>query len=117
MNNKAIYHLIKGHAAYQALPRKVSNQVLLQLHHAWVAFFEALQAWKEHPELFTGRPNLPKYQHTTAGRTLLVSEWGASWKREVDRGVIAVSGLGELVQTPQTRKTLEQVRSVPEGDQ
>jgi putative transposase len=34
----------------------------------------------------------------------------------VDRGVIAVSGLGELVQTHQTRKTLDQVRIVPEGD-
>ena len=39
LNTRAVYHLIKGHAAYQALPRKVSNQVLLQLHHAWESFF------------------------------------------------------------------------------
>ena len=34
---------IKSHEAYQALPRKVGNQVLIQLHKAWVAFFEAMR--------------------------------------------------------------------------
>src|SRR5690349_10250174 len=68
LNTVALYHQIKGHAAYQALPRKVSNQVLLQLHHAWESFFEAMQVWREHPEQFTGRPKLPKYKHKTAGR-------------------------------------------------
>jgi transposase len=53
-----VFHQIKSHEAYQGLPRKVSNQVLLQLHKAWVAFFEAMEAWKEHPERFTGRPKL-----------------------------------------------------------
>jgi putative transposase len=116
LNNVAVYHQIKGHAAYQALPRKVSNQVLLQLHQAWGSFFEALQAWREHPEQFTGRPNLPKYKHKTAGRNLLVYEWGAIWKRELNRGLVAVSGLGILGQTKQTRKTVDLVRLVPKGD-
>ena len=44
----AVFHQVKSHEAYQALPRKVSNQVLLQLHHAWVSFFEAMDAWREH---------------------------------------------------------------------
>jgi len=34
LNNGAVYHQIKGHAAYQALPRKVSNQILIQLPKA-----------------------------------------------------------------------------------
>lgn len=116
LNNVAIYHLIKGHAAYQALPRKVSNQALLQLHHAWESFFEAMDAWREHPEQFTGRPKVPRYKHKTAGRNLLIYEWGAIWKRELNRGVVAVSGLGVLGQTMQTRKTVDQVRLVPKGD-
>ncbi len=116
LNNAAIYHQIKDHEAYQALPRKASNQVLLQLHHAWVAFFEAIEAWRDHPEQFTGRPKLPKYKHKTAGRNLLVYELGAIWKRELNQGVIAVSGLGVLVQTKQTRQTIKQVRIVPKGD-
>jgi putative transposase len=48
LNNTAVFHLMKEHEAYQALPRKVSNQVLLQLHKAWVSFFEAMEVWREH---------------------------------------------------------------------
>ena len=68
LNNSAVFHLMKEHEAYQALPRKVSNQVLLQLHKAWVSFFEAMEGWREHPEQFTGRPKLPGYKHKTEGR-------------------------------------------------
>src|SRR5262245_7552029 len=63
LNNVAVFHQIKSHEAYQALPRKVSNQVLLQLHQAWVSFFEAMDVWCEHPEQFMGRPKPPGYKH------------------------------------------------------
>src|SRR6266852_8090200 len=43
LDNVKVFHLIKSHQAYQALPRKVGNQVLIQLHTAWVAFFEAMR--------------------------------------------------------------------------
>ena len=43
LNNSATFHLLKATEAYQALPAKVANQVLLQLHHAWTAF---LQPWR-----------------------------------------------------------------------
>ena len=115
LNNTAVFHLIKEHEAYQALPRKVSNQVLLQLHRAWVGFFAAMEEWHEHPERFTGRPNLPGYKHKTEGRNLLVYEKGAIWKRELEQGVIAVSELGALVQTAQSRETISEVRMVPKG--
>ena len=78
LNTVAIFHRIKSHEAYQALPRKVSNQVLIQLHNAWVGFFEAMHAWREHPEQFTGRPKLPGYKHKTAGRNRARS---TSWAR------------------------------------
>jgi putative transposase len=116
LNNTAVFHLMREHEAYQALPRKVSNQVLLQLHQAWVSFFEAMETWRGHPEQFTGRPKLPGYKHKTEGRNLLVYEKGAIWKRELDQGVIAVSELGALVQTAQIRETVSEVRMVPKGD-
>lgn len=72
-----------------------------------------MNAWRKHPEPFTGRPNQPKYKHKTAGRNLLIYEWGAIWKREFNWGLIAVSGLGVLGQTKQTRKTVDQVRLAP----
>ncbi|WP_244422228.1 hypothetical protein [Ktedonobacter racemifer] len=35
----AIFHRLKHHEAYCALPRKVSNAILIQLHDNWVSFF------------------------------------------------------------------------------
>ena len=74
LNTTEVFHQIKSHEAYQALPRKVSNQVLIQLHDAWRAFFEAIAEWREHPEKFLSRPKLPKYKHKTEGRNLPVYE-------------------------------------------
>ena len=68
LNNAATFHLLKETDAYQALPAKVANQVLLQLHHAWKGFFAAMEVYREDPARFTGRPRLPKYLHKTQGR-------------------------------------------------
>jgi hypothetical protein len=62
LNNAVVYHLVKSSDAYKALPRKVSNQVLIQLDQAWTAFFEEVEAHREHPGRFTGRPKLPNWQ-------------------------------------------------------
>jgi putative transposase len=110
-----VFHQIKSHEAYQALPRKVSNQVLIQLHKAWVAFFEAMSEWHEHPEKFLGRPGLPKYKHKTEGRNLLVYEKGAISQRALKRGLLSLSALGELVKTRQKKETIVQARLVPRG--
>src|SRR5260221_13449875 len=87
LNNVEIFHQIKSHEAYQALPRKVSKQVLIQLHDAWKSFFEALAEWREHPEKFLGRPKLPKYKHKTEGRNLLVYGGKVVSYRELERRV------------------------------
>lgn len=115
LDNVKVFHLIKSSTAYKALPAKVSNQVLIQLHKAWVAFFEAMAQWREHPEKFLGRPKLPKYKHKTEGRNLLIYEMGAVSKRVLKRGMISLSGLGELVPTKQPRETVVQVRVIPRG--
>ena len=44
-----IFHRLKQQECYQALPRKVSNAILIQLHKNWVGFFEALKAYQEDP--------------------------------------------------------------------
>ena len=112
LNNTEVYHLVKSSDAYQALPAKVSNQVLIQLHKAWVSFLEAMQEWREHPDKFLGRPKLPKYKHKTAGRNLLVYEKGAISKRGLKRGRISLSALGKLVATKQKREHVVQARVV-----
>ena len=116
LNNTAVYHLVKSSEAYQALPRKVSNQVLIQLDQAWSAFYEQVEAYREHPERFTGRPRLPRNKHKTQGRNLLVFERGAIWKAQLAQREIAVSQLGWLVETKQNPKHVKQVRIVPKAD-
>ncbi len=63
---------MQSHEAYKALPAKVSQQVLIQLHNNWTSFFEAREAYEQDPSQFTGRPRLPKYKHKTEGRNMLV---------------------------------------------
>ncbi|MHC5832248.1 MAG: RNA-guided endonuclease TnpB family protein, partial [Nostoc sp.] len=67
LNNVAIFHLVKQHESYQALPRKVSNQVLIVLHRNWKSFFEATKAYNQDPSKFLGRPKLPKYKDKEKG--------------------------------------------------
>src|SRR5215831_1540797 len=115
LNNSATFHLLKAPEAYQALPAKVSHQVLLQLHQDWKAFFEAMEVYRECPARFTGRPKLPKYLHKTKGRNVLVFELGCIWKAELRQREIAVSQLGYLGETRQQPASVRQVRLVPKA--
>jgi putative transposase len=117
LNNTATFHLLKETDAYQALPAKVANQVLIQLHQAWTSFFEASAAYHADPSKFTGRPKLPKYKHKTEGRNLLVFELGCIWKADLRWREIAVSGLGRIAETKQAPESVQQVRIVPKADQ
>ena len=102
---------MQSHEAYKALPSKVSQQVLIQLHKNWTAFFEALEAYKENPSTFTGRPRLPKYKHKTEGRNVLVYTVQALSKKGLRDGLIRPSGLPITIETEHI--TVDQVRIVP----
>ncbi len=102
---------MQSHEAYKALPAKVSQQVLRQLHHDWDSFFKARAAYEEDPSKFTGRPRLPKYKHKTEGRNILVYTVQAISKRGLKRGLIQPSMLPIEVKTQQ--KDIDQVRIVP----
>ncbi len=108
---KELYQAVKSQDCYIALPRKVSNQVLIQLRTAWTSFFKALAAWREAPEKFLGRPRLPKYKHKTEGRNILTYENGAIHKRSLKKGLIDVSSLHLAI--PTEHKKVTQVRIVP----
>ena len=50
-----IFHRVKHLECYQALPRKVSNSILILIDKNWRSFKAALKAWSEHPEKFSGK--------------------------------------------------------------
>ena len=114
----AIFQRLKQQECYQALPRKVSNAILIQLHHNWVGFFEALKAYQEDPSPFTGRPKLPGYKHKEKGRNILVYDKQALGKRVFHKtGRLVPSGLRIEVATRLTDwEKIAQVRIVPRLD-
>src|SRR5437764_9159293 len=89
-----IFHRIKHMECYQALPRKVSNSILILIHKNWVAFFKAKEAYKEDPSQFVGRPKIPGYKDKEKGRNILIYDKQALGKRAFKKtGKLIPSGL------------------------
>jgi putative transposase len=111
-----VFHRVKHLDCYQALPRKVSNSILILIHKNWVSFFKGLEEWKEHPEKFTSRPKIPGYKHKEKGRNILIYDKQAIGKRIFKRtGKIVPSGLSIEIETKVAWEHLDQVRIVPRG--
>lgn len=106
-----VYHEIKHHEAYKALPAKVGNDVLRLLDKNWKSFFKATKAWKIDPTSFVGRPALPKYKDKQKGRNILIYDSQALSKKALKKGLIHPSLLAIEVQTKQTN--VQQVRIIP----
>jgi len=115
LDHVKVFHLIKNHEAYRALPAKVSNSILIQLHKAWVGFFNSREEWNAHPEKFRGRPKLPKYKHKEQGRFLLTYDTQALGKRIFKKtGMLVPSGLTCMIPTKITAwERIDQLRIVP----
>src|SRR6266567_1597740 len=84
-----VFQRLKHHEAYCALPRKVSNSILIQLHKNWIAFFKGNAAYREDPSKFLGRPKLPNYKDKEKGRSILIYDMQAISKRALRRNMIA----------------------------
>ncbi|MHC5723866.1 MAG: RNA-guided endonuclease InsQ/TnpB family protein [Nostoc sp.] len=115
LNNVAIFHLVKQHESYTALPRKVSNQVLIVLHRNWKSFFEALLAYNQDPSKFLGRPKLPKYKDKETGRNILIYELGAISKPALRKGIVKLSQTNIKVST--SVSNIREVRIIPKSGQ
>src|SRR5262249_12080756 len=71
LNYNTMDKVMQKHEAYRGLPTKVAQEVVKQVHEAWVSYFEACDAYREHPEKFTGHPRIPGYKDKASGRNLL----------------------------------------------
>jgi putative transposase len=111
-----IFRRIKHMDCYRALPRKVSNSILILIHENWVAFFKAIKAYKADPQAFLGRPRIPGYKDKEKGRNILIYDKQALGKRAFKRtGKLVASGLPLEIETKVTWEQLDQVRIVPRG--
>ncbi|HEY7127826.1 MAG TPA: transposase [Ktedonobacterales bacterium] len=112
LDYQAVYHQMKHHEAYRALPTKVAQQVLRLLDANWKAYFAACQAYRDDPSKFVGRPKMPHYKDKTDGRQVLIYTTQALATAALRRGEICPSKLSITIQTKQTR--IAQVRIVPQ---
>jgi putative transposase len=111
-----VFHRVKQLDCYQALPRKVSNSILILIDKNWRSFRNALAQWYEHPEKFTGKPRIPCYKPKEEGRNILIYDVQALGKRAFKKtGKLIPSGLGIEIATKVKWEVLHQVRIVPQG--
>jgi putative transposase len=112
-----IFHRVKYLDCYQALPRKVSNSILILIDKNWKSFRKSLKAWKKYPEKYTGKPKIPGYKHKEKGRNILIYDKQALGKRIFkETGKLVPSGLPIQIATRVEWEALDQVRIVPRLD-
>ncbi|VEP16974.1 transposase [Hyella patelloides LEGE 07179] len=110
-----VYHACKSTPDYQALPAKVSQQVLRLLEQNWKSFLNAIKAYKIAPDKFKGRPKLPRYKDKNKGRNLLVYTIQAISKPWLKKGIVKLSGVDILI--PTKVENIDQVRVIPKTGQ
>jgi IS605 OrfB family transposase len=116
LNYNKMAQLMKSHPAYKALPAKVSQQILMRLDKNWQGFFEAIKAYKTQPTKFTGCPKLPKYKDKVKGRNILVYTIQAISSKQLNQGIIKLSGTDISIKTQVKPEQICQIRLVPKCD-
>ncbi|MDY7006724.1 MAG: transposase [Cyanobacteriota bacterium] len=98
---------------YQAMPAKVSQQILMILDRNWKSFLAANEVYKQDPSKFNARPRLPRYKNKITGRNIVVYTTQAISKRHLKQGIINPSKTGIYLKTLVPTSQIKQVRLVP----
>ncbi|NEP08778.1 MAG: IS200/IS605 family element transposase accessory protein TnpB, partial [Symploca sp. SIO2C1] len=107
--------LMKTTEQYQALPAKVSQQILRGLDRNWKSFFQASSEFKTNQEKFLGKPKIPGYKDKKKGRNLLVYTIQALSKVALKQGLVKLSGTSIELPT-KVASLIAEVRIVPKCD-
>jgi len=111
INYKTIQKICQTTSDYQALPAKVSQQVLIKLCESWQSFKVSKWEYFVNPEKFLARPKLPKYKHKSLGRFVATYTAQAVSKKQLKKGFIHLSGTKIYLRTKV--KNVHQVRLIP----
>ncbi|NET40737.1 transposase [Okeania sp. SIO2B3] len=98
---------------YQAMPAKVSQQILMILDRNWKSFLAANEVYKQNPSKFNARPRLPRYKNKITGRNIVVYTTQAISNRQLKQGIINPSKTGIYLKTLVPTSQIKQVRLVP----
>ena len=112
-NYHDIQKTLQNQEDYQAMPAKVSQQILMILERNWKSFKEANVAYKETPSKFKARPHLPGYKHKVKGRNVIVYTKQAISKKQLKKGIVHPSQTEIYLKTNVDTTQIKQVRLVP----
>ncbi len=90
---------LQSQSDYQAMPAKVSQQILMIIDRNWKSFLAANEVYKENPSKFKAAPRLPRYKNKITGRNILVYTTQAISKRQLKQGIINPSKTGIYLKT------------------
>ena len=110
LDYEAIYHQMKGHEAYQALPQSGSAGLRL-LDKNWQSYFAACEAYREDPSKFRKPPEDAPLQAQDGWALRPGLHHAGPLPGWLEAGLIQPSMLPITIQTKQTR--IAQVRIVP----
>ena len=100
---------------YNSLPAQTAQQILKLIDKSWKSFFNAIKAWKKHPENFNAKPNPPRYKKKNGEHILVFT----NQQCKIKGGVIKFPkkmGKGIEVKTRLSDDTkLREVRFIPKG--
>ncbi|NEP41912.1 MAG: IS200/IS605 family element transposase accessory protein TnpB [Okeania sp. SIO2G4] len=105
--------ILSTQSDYQAIPAKVSQQILMILDRNWKSFLAANEVYKQKPSKFNARPRLPRYKNKITGRNFVVYTTQAISKRQLKQGIINPSKTGIYLKTLVPTSQIKQVRLVP----
>ncbi len=112
-NYHEIQKTLQSQQDYQAMPAKVSQQVLMILDRNWISFKESNLAYRKTPSKFKARPRLPGYKHKVKGRNVVVYTGQAISKKQLKQGIINPSKTAIYLKTKVEPSKIKQVRLVP----
>ncbi|WP_293164086.1 hypothetical protein [Okeania sp. SIO2C9] len=98
---------------YQAMPAKVSQQILMILDRNWKSFLAANKIYQQNPSKFKSHPRLPRYKNKVTGRNIVVYTTQAISKRQLKQGIINPSKTGIYLKTLVPTSQIKQIRLVP----
>ncbi|NEP81195.1 MAG: IS200/IS605 family element transposase accessory protein TnpB [Okeania sp. SIO3B3] len=113
LNFNELYHQVSKSDDYQALPTKVSKQIIRRLDSAWSSYFAALREWKKQPNKFLGKPKIPKYKHKIKGRNILPYPNESIYKKALKKGICHLSMSEIKIPTSQTE--IIEARIIPKS--
>jgi len=111
LSYKTLYQQMKQNENWTALPRKISNKVWMQVKGSWSAWLIGLKAYKKQPDLFNGRPKIPKYNKTV---NVVTYEKGALGSRGLAKNKRRLSKTNIIVDISIIEGDVKEIKIIPQ---